>query len=353
MIQKISITDWATKYADLPVLDVRSPGEYKHAHIPKAISLPLFTDEERKIVGTAYKQESRQIAIKLGLDFFGIKMRKMVDEVEGFSLFKKNGEQPKKILIHCWRGGMRSAAVAWLFDLYGYKVYTLVGGYKAYRNFILDQFTKTYPFKIIGGYTGCGKTKLLHALKKNGHSVIDLEALACHKGSAFGNIGMPEQPTQEMFENLLATDLIQSSNAETIWIENESQRIGNVNIPTILSKQIQTKQVFFFDIPFEERLKQVLAEYGKADKEKLLNAIMRIKKRLGGLEAKNAINFLLEDNVPSCFEVLLKYYDKWYKKCSAEKPSSLILPIEAATTEPDKNLVLLLSTSNDLINSQS
>ena len=176
------------------VLDVRSPGEYKHAHIPGAFSLPLFTDEERKIVGTAYKQQSREEAIKIGLDFFGVKMRKMVEGIESIvgsrekreetlTVGRKpmagetvNGQRKTNIvLIHCWRGGMRSAAVAWLLDLYGYKVYTLVGGYKKFRNYVLDIFKLPFQFKILGGYTGSGKTELLKALKEKGEPVIDLE----------------------------------------------------------------------------------------------------------------------------------------------------------------------------------
>src|SRR5690348_9334071 len=125
-IKKLSITEFLKLSHQHPVLDVRSPGEYSHAHIPGAYSLPLFTDEERKVVGTTYKQQSREAAIKVGLDYFGPKMRSMVEEVE--KLCEKRGG--KTVLVHCWRGGMRSAGVAWLLDLYGFKVYTLVGGYK-------------------------------------------------------------------------------------------------------------------------------------------------------------------------------------------------------------------------------
>jgi len=185
-VQKININEFLHIAKQYPVLDVRSPGEYKHAHIPQAFNLPLFTDEERKQVGTAYKQQSRETAIKIGLDFFGIKMRRMVEEAEsvvaGYSLlvadsylkepenFKTIKEQQptKNIIVHCWRGGMRSAAVAWLLDMYGFKVYLLTGGYKAYRKWVLSQFEKEYNFNIVGGYTGSGKTLLLHELKKQG-----------------------------------------------------------------------------------------------------------------------------------------------------------------------------------------
>jgi tRNA 2-selenouridine synthase len=214
-VEKIDIEQFLELAKHHPVFDVRSPGEYNHAHIPGAISLPLFSDEERKIVGTAYKQESRQQAIKTGLDFFGPKMRKMVEDVESIVGSREsvvvNSQLPthdsRLILVHCWRGGMRSAAVAWLLDLYGFKVYTLIGGYKKFRNHVLDTFQFPFRFNILGGFTGSGKTELLKSLEEKGEKVIDLEGIAQHKGSAFGNIGMPEQPSQEMFENLLAQEV--------------------------------------------------------------------------------------------------------------------------------------------------
>jgi len=138
---------------------------------------------------------------------------------------------------------MRSAGVAWLLDLYGFTVYTLAGGYKGYRNWVLAQFELEYPFQILGGYTGSGKTEVLKSLMKNGHTVIDLEGIAHHKGSAFGAMGLPPQPSQEHFENKLASALYLSSEAgQTIWLEDESQRIGSVNIPTVLFKQMRTKK---------------------------------------------------------------------------------------------------------------
>src|SRR6185436_2351890 len=163
-IEKLHIGKFIELAKDHPVIDVRSPGEYNHAHIPGAYNLPLFTDEERKIVGTAYKQKSREAAIKIGLDFFGPKMKKMVDEVESLVRSRKAGvsnsrlKTPDSVLIYCWRGGMRSAAVAWLMDLYGFKVYTLIGGYKKFRNYVLETFQLPFQFKILGGYTGSGKT---------------------------------------------------------------------------------------------------------------------------------------------------------------------------------------------------
>ncbi len=322
-VKKITIEEFLLLADRYPVLDVRSPGEFKHAHIEHAYSFPLFSDEERKTVGTAYKQESRQKAIKIGLDYFGVKMRKMVEEAEQLveahlgAKRKKSDAAPadKTVLVHCWRGGMRSGAVAWLLDLYGFEVYTLVGGYKTFRRWALDQFEKTYRFKVLGGYTGSGKTYLLDELIKKQESVIDLEGLAKHKGSAFGNLGMPPQPSQEQFENLLALRLWKASTSEkAIWVEDESQRIGDVNIPITLWKQMRQHPLLFVDIPFEARLSFLVEEYGKHERERLVNAVIRIKKRLGGLETKEAVNALIEDRVADCFRILLTYYDKWYLK---------------------------------------
>lgn len=323
-IKKITIQDFLQLAKQYPVFDVRSPGEYIHAHIPGASSLPLFTDEERKIVGTAYKQQGKQQAIKLGLDYFGVKMKAVVEEVEGIinswrlaagnqQLTKSQLPTANSVVLHCWRGGMRSAGVGWLLDLYGYQVYTLEGGYKAYRNWVLQQFEKDYDCKILGGYTGSGKTGLLKELKKNNQQVLDLEGLANHKGSAFGALGQPPQPSQEMFENILAIELNKLTGSN-FYIEDESQRIGILNIPNPFWKTMRAKPVYFIDIPFEQRLDYITAEYGGHEKEKLVNAIIRIQKRLGPLETKTAIGFLIENNYKECFKILLLYYDKHYLK---------------------------------------
>lgn len=315
------------------LLDVRSPGEYHHAHIPGAISLPLFTDEERAVVGTAYKQQSREVAIKIGLEFFGPKMRRMVEEVEAhyeerFTNLTQSttalNHKPKVVCVYCWRGGMRSAAVGWLLSLYGFQVFLLQGGYKRFRNWVFEKVAEPFTLKLVGGYTGSGKTELLHELEQQGQTVIDLEALASHKGSAFGNIGLPQQPSQEAFENKLALALHAKTQHKEeindlktpcpIWVEDESQRIGTVNIPGTFWQTMRDAPVYFLNIPFEERLRHLGAEYGCLDKAQMIDAIRRISKRLGPLETKNAIQFLEEDNVAESFRILLHYYDKQYRK---------------------------------------
>jgi tRNA 2-selenouridine synthase len=282
-------------------------------------------------VGTAYKQQGREPAIKLGLDFFGPKMRSMTEYVESLTGHTP-GTRPAQVLVHCWRGGMRSAGVAWLLDLYGFKVYTLAGGYKSYRQRIIQTFSLPFSFTMLGGYTGSGKTYVVEQLKDNGAAVINLEKLACHKGSAFGHIGMPEQPSQEMFENLLGEELnafldmnsgkeswisrgaLVPVNSTPVWLEDESERIGHVNIPHPLWISMSRSPLIFISIPFEERLRHLVREYGNLDKQRMADAISRIGKRLGGLEAKMALQNLASGDVESCFRILLAYYDKLYNK---------------------------------------
>ncbi|MGZ8554291.1 MAG: tRNA 2-selenouridine(34) synthase MnmH [Chitinophagaceae bacterium] len=360
-IEKIHIDRFLELGKKYPILDVRSPGEYNHAHIPGAHNLPLFTDEERKIVGTAYKQQDRETAIKKGLDFFGPKMRAMVEQVETLASSLSAYRGSKQLLIHCWRGGMRSEAVAWLLDLYGFRVCTLVGGYKSYRHKIIGTFSYPFRFNLLSGYTGSGKTYLLDELKNKGGAVIDLEKLACHKGSAFGNIGMPKQPTQEMFENLLGEELqafIESNdvndygssrNCGPIWLEDESQRIGQINIPHDLWKSMMRSPVFFIDIPFEERLRHIEQEYGELDRERVAEAIVRIKKRLGGVETKMALQHLEAGDIASCFRILLKYYDKLYCKAlnNRDQSKALLTSMDCSRVDAKFNMEKIMA--NELL----
>ena len=318
-IEQIDINDFIKLSQERPVLDVRSPAEYLHAHIPGAFSLPLFTDEQRKFIGTAYKQQSRQVAVKIGLGYFSHRMEAILSDAEEKIINQaKKGSEDNHVLVHCWRGGMRSRSVAWLLDLYGYKVYTLKGGYKAFRNWVLEQFEKTHSLKIMGGYTGSGKTMVLQEMKKQGAIVIDLEKIANHKGSAFGSIGEAPQPSQEMFENFLAIEFFKTSFKtggdlkNEIWLEDESRHIGSVGIPKTLWNNMRESPLYFLEIPFKERLDYIISTYGTFEKNQLINSIEKIQKRLGGLETRNAINYLLDNKVNECFSILLHYYDKLY-----------------------------------------
>ena len=263
----------------------------------------------------------------------------MIETVENWIKEKQPNNPSNKptIYVHCWRGGMRSAAVAWLLDLYGYKVIQLTGGYKAYRNWVLAQFNLSYHLKVLGGYTGSGKTEILHALQEKNYPIIDLEGLAHHKGSAYGAIGQLPQPSQEMFENILAEKLFEvNKKQKSIWIEDESQRIGTVMIPTSLFHLIRNSPCYFITIPFEERLNFIVEGYGSFDQKSLIEATMRIQKRLGGLETKSAVDFIKEGAFKEAFSILLKYYDKWYEKNAKNQtlPKVALIPILSEKVDP-------------------
>lgn len=340
-VQTVSIEAFILAHSSGIVIDVRSPAEYEQAHIPGAFSLPLFNNEERALIGKTYKQKSREEAIKTGLPIFGNKMKPMIEQVETWvqAFQQEQGGEKPTLYIHCWRGGMRSAAIAWLLDLYGFKVTQLIGGYKAYRNWVLAQFVKPYQLLVLGGYTGSGKTEILAVLAEKGLPVVNLEGIALHKGSSFGALGQPTQPSQEMFENKLAQCLFQWNTAK-IFIEDESQRIGTVMLPTPFFKQLRSSDCYFIKIPFEARLDFIVGGYGKFNKEDLIAAVYRIQKRLGGLETKTAVNYLLEDNINAAFKILLAYYDKWYEK------DRKIIIIESVNVDPIENAIKLQSCIN-------
>lgn len=355
-VQKITIQQFIELGKTIPILDVRSPSEYAYAHIPGAVSFPIFDDEQRKEIGTTYKQVSREDAIKIGLNYFGPKLRSFIEQAETLT---QNQAAPTKLCVHCWRGGMRSGAMAWLLSFYGFDIYLLEGGYKTYRHWVLKQLDLPFKFNALGGYTGSGKTEVLQALTKQGYPVIDLENIAQHKGSAFGSLGLNSQPSQEFFENLLVKELsvFYTTENETfnqpnpIWIENESRRIGLINLTELFYDRMQQAQLYTLEIPFEERLKFITQHYGGFEKEKLVNAIIRIQKRLGGLDTKTAINFLLENNTTECFRILLTYYDKHYS-LSMERSNRKAITISAPTIEPATNTRSLLNVlkPNDRVN---
>lgn len=329
------------------VVDVRSPSEFQHAHFPNAHSVPLFDDEERKIVGTAYKKISRELAIKHGLDFFGVKMKAIVEKVE--SLIENN--QSKTVLVHCWRGGMRSAAISWLLDLYGFKVFVLNGGYKSFRNWTLNKLKTNHPLIILSGYTGSGKTEILHEMQRLGENVVDLEGMAHHKGSTFGALGMSQQPSNEQFENNLALTLSDFDEKKPIFVESESSRIGNVNINQAFFNQMKSAQRIRIVVPIAARLDKITAEYGHFDKVDLIEGVERIQKRLGGLDTKRAVEFINNGMIREAFEILTRYYDKYYILSTLYQPP--LKEINLIDTDAKTNAQIVLNELKTLYNVRS
>ena len=307
MIRQLSIQDFLEQSTGHLILDVRSEGEFDYGHILNATNLPLFNNEERKIIGTAYKQQGKNEAILLGLDYVGKKMSEFVRFV-----------QPKvndnKVFVHCWRGGMRSGSMAWLLNLFGYEVHVLTGGYKAYRHYVLQQIAQKFKLIVIGGKTGSGKTDVLLKLKEMGEQVIDLEGLANHKGSAFGALGLPPQPSTEHFENLLADVIKHFDLSRRVWIEDESKTVGRVFIDLNLWNNMRTSPVFIIDLPLEIRLQRLVRDYGEQAIAGLEEAITNIKRRLGNEQWKNAIDAVQAKDFAGAAKITLYYYDKAYDK---------------------------------------
>lgn len=331
-----------------PLLDVRAPVEFAQGHLPGALSLPLFTDEERARIGTAYKQVSQEKAVHLGLEFFGPKMSQMVKQAKKLA-------PGKEVRLHCWRGGMRSGAVLWLLELAGFKVHLLDHGYKDYRRAVLASFEQPRQWRVLGGLTGSGKTDALHALAAMpGQPVLDLEGLAHHKGSAFGAIGQPAQPTQEQFENNLAAALAQLPADAPVWVEDESRQIGRLTLPAALFEQLRRAPRYVLEVPRAARVAKLAAEYGAENPAELSAAIERLQKRLGGLATKQALAAVEAGDFARMVELVLDYYDKTYAYGLAprpeEPPHTLVAAqgcdaasnaqqlIEAATTAPISRL---------------
>ena len=317
---------------EFPVMDVRTPAEFRRGHIPRAYNVPLFDDEERAIVGTIYKQKGRQPAIIKGLEVVGPKMSNIVVEAERI-VNEGNEKKSTTILVHCWRGGMRSGSVSWLLEMYGYKVYTLKGGYKFFRRSVLASFNQPRNYLILGGRTGSGKTLILQQLAVLGEQTVDLEKLAHHKGSSFGSFGEEVAPSQEQFENKLALTLKKLNPNKTTWVEDEGRMIGKSVIPGGMWEHMRNAKIVYLDIPFEQRTNYLKSEYGKFSKEQLCSAIERITRRLGGMQTKQALEALAQDDLKTACEICLAYYDKSYDHGLNKRESNTVTKFKFETLD--------------------
>ncbi|RAL25136.1 tRNA 2-selenouridine(34) synthase MnmH [Lujinxingia litoralis] len=292
------------------VFDVRTPAEFAKGHIPGAKNLPLFLDEERVVVGTLYKQEGRHRAILEGLDYVGPRMRELIETVQ-----REVGPPGSSVMVHCWRGGMRSASVAWLLEMYGFEVSVLTGGYKSFRRWVVGGLEDPPPMRVVGGATGVGKTEILWELERLGESVLDLEGLANHRGSAFGGLLLEEQPTQEHFENLLGVALARARGmAGPVWIEDESRMIGHRHLSNAVMASIHGSPTYVVAAPEEARLDRLVEVYGEAAREQLVASFERIRKSLGGLRTQQAIEAVQAGDLRRAAALALQYYDKAYAR---------------------------------------
>ena len=276
-----------------PIIDVRSPSEYYKGHLPNSINIPLFDNDERSIIGTIYKKEGREKAVIEGLNFFEKKMDILLDDlfmyIDSHNIIPEKNNNELLVRIYCSRGGMRSKSIAWLLEKFKFHPITLKGGYKRYRRWILDSFSKKWNIVIIGGKTGTGKTRLLSLLDKYKYQTIDLEGYACHRGSTFGGLGMKEQPSNEQFENNIAEKLNSFKTFSNIFVESESANIGKCKIPHELFNQMKNSRRIEILRSESNRLDELINTYSVFKKEELQESVLRIKKRLGPQRTKIAI----------------------------------------------------------------
>ncbi len=305
MVKELEWSEFVKLRTSLPIVDVRSEQEFADGNIPGAINIPLLNNEERIAVGTDYKQKGKEEAIKTGFKLVGPRLGEIVEAAERTA-------KDKELVVHCWRGGMRSSNFAQFIGMSGINSHILKGGYKTYRNKAHELFKQPFEIILISGCTGSGKSEVLRELTKLGEQTIDLEGIANHKGSAFGGLMMPPQPTTEQFENILYEQLATYDITKPIWVEDESIAIGKIFLPNGFWMNMRGSPVTLLKVNKEIRVQRLVNEYGHADRDEFLQAMIRITKKLGGQHLKKAKEELEVGNMSSVMEILLTYYDKAY-----------------------------------------
>jgi tRNA 2-selenouridine synthase len=303
--KELPIAEFLDKSQNELIVDVRAPIEFQKGHIANAINVPLFEDSERAEIGTLYKHQGKDTAVERGLEIVSPKMVGFINQVKALA---KN----KKVFVYCFRGGMRSNSFAWLMNTAGLDACILKGGHKAYRNHILEFFEQKRKIILLGGSTGSGKTEILKELAKLSLQTVDLEALAHHKGSAFGSINEPKQNPQQIFESNLFEDLRFTNSAEWLVLEDESQTIGYNKIPQGLWLQMLEAPIIKLEVPFELRVEKLVKDYTTVNTNDLKDCVLKIAEKLGPLNTKLCLEHLDKNNLSDVARLTLQYYDKAY-----------------------------------------
>jgi tRNA 2-selenouridine synthase len=304
------------------VIDVRTPSEYEHDRVPQAINLPVLHQHQHHEVGTHYKGNPFQ-ARKVGAAHVSNNIATMLD-----TFFQNHDATTCRPLIYCWRGGQRSQSLAHVLSQIGYQTYLLQGGYKSYRQQVvqsLKHIANKYTFVLLSGMTGSGKTKVLERLHRHGHQVIDLEELAEHRGSLLGHTdGTRErrQPSQKLFETRVNDQLQAIPNANNIvWLEAESNKIGNVHIPTELWAAMKRSKRIALQVPIEERVRYTMKTYQywmeESNRQELMgDAVLgRLKKTRGKEWCGRMVQLVQDQRWADLVQCLLKdHYDVLYQE---------------------------------------
>lgn len=302
------------------IIDVRSPEEYELDHIPGAINLPVLNNEERKQVGTIYKENPFE-ARKLGAALISKNVANHLEQK------LHNNDSNYSPLLYCWRGGMRSRSMTLILKSIGWNANVIQGGYRAFRQTVVcdleTYFTdKQLDFRVISGLTGVGKTRLLHAIRLAGGQILDLEGLANHKGSLLGNPPKETQPSQKKFETRLCHEMSQLDLSRPIYVEAESNRIGNVHCPSGLWTALSSAKVTHIDLPINERIILLREDYPHfQDEPQQLLDLLDILARLRGHDQVAEWKDLIQKEHWDGFvkSILVNHYDLCYRKPGDEK----------------------------------
>lgn len=317
----LTIDDFLSMRATHPVVDVRSENEFAEGHMHYALSLPILNNEERRAVGIDYKQKGQLEAIRTGFRLVGPRFADMVDQARKIA-------DGRELLVHCWRGGMRSANFCSIVGMAKVKTLQLEGGYKAYREKALQSYARPWRIYLVGGLTGSGKSLVLRELKNRGEQVVDLEALAHHRGSAFGGLMMPPQPTTEQFQNDLFEELFRFDTSRPLWVEDESIAIGKIFLPQVFWRQMSMAPLVDVSVNRDARVERLVNEYGSADRAEFLKAMKNISKKLGGQHFNAARDKLNEGDMASTIQILLNYYDKAYGAALKKKQDRVLESVQ-------------------------
>ncbi|MFN5355673.1 MAG: tRNA 2-selenouridine(34) synthase MnmH [Bacteroidota bacterium] len=330
----VDATDYLGNRIGTKLIDVRSEREFAKGHIPGAINIPLLSDTDRHEIGIKYKQEGRNAAVLLGFERVGPEFHRLIHQVQ-------QAAGSDEIYLYCWRGGMRSNIMAWMLSLAGMRVFLLQGGYKKFRNFLTSQFQRPKKLIVLGGKTGSGKTEVLVSLMRMGVQALDLEGLASHKGSAFGHLGMKAQPSQEQFENFIGFHLYDLNPHLPLLVENESRMIGHLYIPEPFFTAMRSADVIEIDVERSERIERLYSEYCGFPGDLLKENTLRVQKRLGPQNTRQAIDFLDSDNRSSWLDLMLQYYDKTYDHSRADRNPDTIKSISFSWAKKEDSIRLL------------
>lgn len=292
------------------LIDVRSPSEYASETIPGAINIPIFSDDERKLVGTTYVQQSTEKAKKIGMEAAA---RKLPDIYEQISELDKKYD---KLILFCARGGFRSSSLVSLFMTIGVNIFKLDKGYKGYRSFInenLPKVIKGITFVVLYGNTGTGKTDILKSLEEKSQDILDLEGCANHRGSILGGVGLGNQNTQKMFESLIYKSL-RNRKTDIVFVEGESRKIGKVIIPNYIYEVMDRGINLCINSDIEIRIDNVLRDYVHGTDKELITSLNYLRKQLSHKVIDEYIQMInLDDYRTVIKNLMIEYYDPHYE----------------------------------------